>query len=70
MLERDWHLNILVTHGTMGKALFTTPDSNFILIILNQRSFPREWTSGVKCAEANPYAMQHISVKMNRTRTL
>lgn len=54
----------------MGNALFTTPDSNSILIILNQRSFPREWTSGVQCAEANPYAMQHISVKMSSTRKL
>lgn len=70
MLERACHLNILDTHGTMGKALFSTPDSNFILIILSQRPFPREWTSGVQCAKANPYAIQHVLVKMNTTRML
>ena len=39
VLERVCHLNI---HGTTRKALFTVPDSNLILIMLDQRPFPRE----------------------------
>lgn len=42
MLERTCHLNILVNHVIMRKVLFTTPDSNLILIKLDQRSFPKE----------------------------
>ena len=49
MLERSCHLNI---HGTVRKSLLTTPDSNLILIKLDQRPFPREWTSGVQSAKA------------------